>query len=185
MQDTRFTDYVFKRHSLETVRAWALSLQYFRFCRAYGGHANDGDSFRCALRIHDEASLLGLCRSLSLSLVLLPLDTPRPIPGKRYSLPEFDKFRQPIDAFPRYERPGHTTLFGVPAFVWVRADSVEIHLSGAGGDSYEVTDLDFENAKRLEGEFRRLGLEFCDPPMDSPNCICPKFWPELFTNDVV
>lgn len=183
MRDNRFEEYLFSAHSRATIRHWARSLRHVRFCKAFGGHANDGDAFRCSIRFRGEAGLLEVCRSLSLRLAPLPLDSPRPMAGRSYSMEEFQKFRRPTEAFPHYEQPGHTTVFGVPVFVWIARDSVDIHLSGAEGDSYAATDADFQNAKRLDAELERLRFEFRDPPQDSPHCICPHFWPEFFTDD--
>lgn len=41
-------------------------MSYFRFCRAYGGHANDGDQFLAAFRYTDEADLQAVLGSLGL-----------------------------------------------------------------------------------------------------------------------
>lgn len=46
--------YLFARHSRDLLRSWAQRLRYFRFCRAYGGHANDGDRLLVALRHEGE-----------------------------------------------------------------------------------------------------------------------------------
>ncbi len=183
MPDARFTAYLFEHHSSEIVRGWARALRHIRFCRAFGGHNNDGDSFRCSLPFHDENGLLSIAERMSLAFAPLLLDTPRPVPGKSYSWGEYQQFRHPIDAFPHYEQPGLTKIFGIPAFVWVGRDSMDIQLSGADGDSYTVTDSDFQNAKCLEVELARLGLEFRDPPLNSQHCICPAYWPEFFKYD--
>jgi hypothetical protein len=183
MQDDRFKNYIFESHTRETLRGWAQSLHHIRFCRAFGGHSNDGDTFRCSLCFHDESGVQSLCQKLSLKLASLSLDTPRPIAGKSYTWDEYQKFLHPIEVFPHLEQPGHTSIFGVPVFVWINSDSMDIQLSGADGDSYIITAADFQNAKRLDNEFGRLGLEFRDPPMNSQNCICPKFWPEFFTKN--
>ena len=170
-------------HNAATLHKWARALRHFRFCNAAGGQANDGDSFRCLLEFQGEAGLLEVCRQLSLSLAHLPPDTPRPVPGKSYSWTELRQFSDPIEAYPWHEQPGRTTLFEVPVFAWVGRETVGLELSGAGGDSYEVTAADFRNAKRLEDQFHQLSLEFRDPPVDDSTCLCPKFWPEFFTGE--
>jgi hypothetical protein len=42
-------EYLYRQHSREEIRRWALSLKFFRFCRAYGGHNNDGDRLSVSL----------------------------------------------------------------------------------------------------------------------------------------
>ncbi len=180
MQDARFADYLFARHPRQTLGGWARALGHLRFCRALGGHANDGDSFRAAVCFQGEAGLLGVCRRLALGLDPLAPDTPRPLAGRPYSGEEFARFPRPIAFLPHYEQPGRVRVLGVPAFVWVGRDVVELELSGAGGDPYVVTEADFQNAKRLDHELGGLGLEFRDPPVNTPHCVCPDFWPELF-----
>jgi len=63
----RFRTYLFEHHPEDEIRRWALSFTYFRFCRAYGGHANDGDQFLAALRYTDEADFLSILTSLGLT----------------------------------------------------------------------------------------------------------------------
>ena len=38
------------RQSTDQLATWAPQLRLFRYCRAYGGHANDGDQLQVALR---------------------------------------------------------------------------------------------------------------------------------------
>ena len=54
-KDPRWDAYLHERHSPEELRGWARSLAYFRFCRAFGGHANDGDCLRVALAVRRRA----------------------------------------------------------------------------------------------------------------------------------
>lgn len=56
--------YLYRRHSQEELRTWARRLRYFRFCRAIGGHANDGDRLLLALRHEGEADAQALCAQL-------------------------------------------------------------------------------------------------------------------------
>ena len=53
--------YLFQGHSRGELRAWAQRLRYFRFCRAYGGHANDGDRLLVAVRHEGEADARRTC----------------------------------------------------------------------------------------------------------------------------
>ena len=131
-------EWLFKRNSEPQIRRWATSLEYFRFCRAIGGHANDGDEFVVALRIDSEQDLLTVAEQLGCELVSLPPDVPRPEPGRAYRVEEFNRFPSPIDHLPQWEQPGSRSINGHSAFVWVKNGALEIHLSGANGDSYSV-----------------------------------------------
>lgn len=48
--DDRWLRYLFESHSEATFRNWAQRLKLFRFFRAHGGHANDGDSLDVSFR---------------------------------------------------------------------------------------------------------------------------------------
>jgi hypothetical protein len=56
--------YLYARHSREELHAWARRLRYFRFCRAIGGHANDGDRLLLALRHDGPDDAQALCAQL-------------------------------------------------------------------------------------------------------------------------
>lgn len=56
--------YLYERHSQEELHAWARRLRYFRFVRALGGHANDGDRLLLALRHDGPADAAVLCTQL-------------------------------------------------------------------------------------------------------------------------
>ena len=43
-------EYLLRTHPEATLKGWAKRLLLFRFCRAYGGHAIDGDSLDVAYR---------------------------------------------------------------------------------------------------------------------------------------
>jgi hypothetical protein len=65
MTPDRFEQYLFRSHSRAELQAWAKRLRYFRFCRALGGLANDGDCLAVALRHRGEADAQHLLASLS------------------------------------------------------------------------------------------------------------------------
>ena len=57
-EQARWEQYLFKEHSREQLAAWARRLAFFRFCRAWGGQANDADQLLVAFRIDSEDDLL-------------------------------------------------------------------------------------------------------------------------------
>jgi hypothetical protein len=63
--------YMYRSHSLAELSEFALRLKCFRFCRAIGGHANDGDQLVAVLRFSDAEDLSLLWHELGASL---PLD---------------------------------------------------------------------------------------------------------------
>jgi hypothetical protein len=180
LKNTTFTDYLFRFHSYDTVKGWAGALRHLRFCRAFGGHANDADAFKCSVQFKGEAGLREVCERLSIRLVPVPRAKLPGIAGKTSVVDEED---DSIDEFPHYRQPGHTKILGVRVFAWVNRNCMDFELCGADGDPYEVTQKDFQNAKRLDDQLQGLQLKFRDPPVDSHHCICPKYWPEFFSPD--
>jgi hypothetical protein len=60
-------DYLFRRHSPETVRRWVNALRYGYYVRAAGGHANDGDEFWINLKYTDDRDLDDIATRLHLA----------------------------------------------------------------------------------------------------------------------
>lgn len=144
--------------STDVVDRWHAELRLFRFHRAIGGHANDGDMLQAKLAFSGEAELVALFERLGRPLVVLPPDAKVPTPGERYTLDEYEALRHPLRAFPRYEAPSRTALFGVSVYVSVDEGEVGISLSGADGDPYFVTDRDVANARAIERELEARGV---------------------------
>lgn len=172
--------WTFRGHSQDELQRWATALRFFRFCRAVGGHANDGDVFEVLVRFQSERELLEICNQLDLHLNTLPGDAPRPVPNRRYSADEFSKFRSRIEKLPHLEQPGRCQVKGIPAFVWVVERGLRIYLAGAAGDPYEVSERDFENALSADGLLEPLRDRVVDPPQDNPRCVCPKYYPAFW-----
>jgi hypothetical protein len=58
---------------------------------------------------------------------------------------------------------------------------VEFQVSTGSDCSSPLTTLDFERASELDKFLLTLpGLKWIDPPVDSENCICPKYYSEVF-----
>lgn len=79
--------------------------------------------------------------------------------------------------------PGHTRALGHPAFLVVRADRVEIHLGGAAGDPYEVSEADVAHAEALEAALGPLAERILDPPLPGDRVVSPETFPEIFGAD--
>jgi hypothetical protein len=60
----RWQEYLYRRHDVAELRDWARRLQHFRFCRAFGGHANDGDQLVLALKYSGAADLKNVWNEL-------------------------------------------------------------------------------------------------------------------------
>jgi len=166
-QDPKWQGWLYRQHSFNELSEWTRALRYFRYVRALGGHANDGDQLLCALRCASDADFLRLMSALGLE--------PKPLPqaelerARHANSPNrFGPSKQWLSTF---EQPRNVTLAGVPVFVYGHAEQLELSLSGAAGDPYEVTRTDVDNAARIEQSLGALATDVVLPPRPGPHCF--------------
>ena len=184
MQIEKLSDnWLFERHSKQTIREWLRQLRYFYFKRAWGGHAGDGDEFQVAFSFTDRQDLINKVAQLGLTLNTIPDDFPRPVKGQSYPADEYNKFKNEIRQFTDLEQPGHTIIFGHKVFIWVHDNSIQINISGTRDDNcYEVTEDDFKVCIDIEKQFDNLDWQkYLDQSLEkSVCCISQTKYPELF-----
>ncbi|GAB4975341.1 hypothetical protein MAHJHV61_39880 [Mycobacterium avium subsp. hominissuis] len=177
--DSRWERWLYETHRPAELHAWARRLRYFRFCRAVGGHANDGDRLLVALRAETEPSLRGLVACLGVAASAVTADAPTRRRGVAYSGADYAALPSPIGRFPHLCQPGHIEIDGHKAFMWVYADRVTVSLSDPD-DPFSVTAAAIESALFLEARISPIAAQLIDPPLDTRHCICPKYYPELW-----
>jgi len=150
--------------SSETVARWHQSLKAFRFFYAIGGHANDADTILGRILFNGEAELLSIFEKLGIPLQLIPDGAERLIPGKSYTADEYTRVAHPIWAYPAYQEPSMSTVWGIQLYLEVHESDISLHLSGASGDIWSVTEKDVKNALKIERECERLGIQLA--PVD-------------------
>lgn len=181
MADHLWERYLFERHSRAELSLWARSLRYFRFCRAIGGHANDGDQLVVAIRAESERDITETLGLLGIPLRMLPPDNPRPQPGVQYTGTEFAAFLPEIAAFPHIQQPSHVRLAGAKAHAWVQGGRLEITIADEISP-YDVSAQAVESARHVEPLLEPLASRIIDPPLNSRHCICPRFYPEFWAD---
>ena len=169
--------YLFERHSESELRDWASRLNLFRYFRAYGGHANDGDSLDVALSYSTTESLLDLFRLLRFEPVIFNEKPLQPIAGVSYTGEEYWKFPSLITGTEWIQQPSHCELFGIKVHFWCESGIAKISTSPA---SYDVNIEHVLAAEKLEKEFMKLNLNYIDPPRETEHYICPKYYPSFF-----
>jgi hypothetical protein len=169
--DDRRWNWFFRSHSRGELEDWTARLRFFRFYRAIGGQANDGDTLRCTLRIDSESDLVDVTSALGISLRALPANEPQPVLGREYPVEEMRKFRSRIESFPRFEQLGRSRIAFVECFAQVWDSRLELQLSGAAGDPYAVTEEDVANAVKVERLLAPLAERVLPPPSDDERCF--------------
>ncbi len=64
--DPKWLAYLYRQHNRAELTEWTQAMRFFRYCRAVGGHANDGDQLLAALRCENAADLARLLAALGL-----------------------------------------------------------------------------------------------------------------------
>ncbi|ACR28551.1 hypothetical protein ACVCIC_22190 [Burkholderia glumae] len=173
----RWKQYLFESHPEATLRDWAKRLTLFRFFRAYGGHANDGDSLDLAYRYETAQDLEKFLLSLGIVPVKYSEKPPQPEFGIAYKADEFVKFPSLVPGTEWIRQPGRCLIAGKPVFVWCGRNVATISIAGA---PYTVTEADVQAAQAVEAVLASAWLERVDPPVDTKHYICPKYYPEYF-----
>jgi hypothetical protein len=75
---------------------------------------------------------------------------------------------------------GGAIIAGISVFLMLSPDALSLHLSGADGDYYAVTESDVANAEALEPLIAKLADRIIDPPLDDPRCIAPATHPDFW-----
>jgi len=172
----RWNSYLLESHTEDTLRSWAKRLSLFRFFRAYGGHANDGDSLDVVFRYRDCEQLRGFLATLGVLLVEYDEMPPQPEPGVSYRGEEFANFPSLIPNTRWVQQPGHSIVAGQRVFIWCGKDTVKISIS----DDYWVSEENVVAAEAVERVLEVSNLERIDPPINTRNYICPQYYPEYF-----
>lgn len=151
-------DRSFSGMSWAEVGGWVRRLRYFRLCKAYGGHANDGDHLLAALRYADNVELSQLLAELRLPLL------------KDWTM--------------RYQSPGRVRLAGQPVYVSVRdTPTQQLEFSLADPEKiYEVTPRVVAAAQAVEEVLVPYESRVVDPPQADSHCICPTYHPDLWVD---
>lgn len=167
--------WLFEEHAEMQLRAWARRLRVFRFVRAAGGHANDGDRLLAAFGYPSLQTLEHAFASLGIAPVRHRVVPPQPEVGRAYAGDVFAAFASLIPGS-LIEQPGWQQMHGGPVFVWCGADEIRFSVA----DGYGVTDANVAHAARIEPALMALGLEPIDPPVDNKHCISPRYYPDYF-----
>ncbi|HKP39617.1 hypothetical protein [Mycobacterium sp.] len=177
--DSRWRSWLYETHSAVELHEWALRLHYFRFCRAFGGHANDGDQLRVALNAPTETELRNLFTVLGVPAHAIAPDTPDPKRGTAYTLAQYAVFPSRIDRVPTISQPGRVQIAGHNAFAWAHDGRLTFSLSDDDAP-FDVTERTVDAALAIERRLLLVATEVLDPPLDNRHCICPKYYPAVW-----
>jgi hypothetical protein len=169
--DPKWEAWFFRKHPRAELAGWTARLRFFRFWRALGGLANDGDTLRCALCVETERELFTVTQGLGIPLQVLPPDAPTVRVGQSYTLAEMRRLPSRMERFPQYAQLGRVTLAKVECLAQVWLDRLVLQVFGAAGDPFEVSEADVENAAKIEELIVPLSHMVVEAPVDSEYCF--------------
>jgi hypothetical protein len=165
--DPKWLEYLYRSHSHDELVRWTRSMRYFRFQRAIGGHANDGDELLCALRSGNDADVVEIFSELGIPV--READAQELDSALRAGRP--NRYGASNQWLSRIAQPGQVVIAGASVNVYVRAEQTELSLSGAAGDYFEVSQLDVDNALRIEAAMAGVANRVVLPPRAGQHCF--------------
>lgn len=172
--------WIFENHDKDTLSRWVSSLKLFRFVRAWGGHANDGDQFILLIDYNGIEELKSALHELGAELRTIPEGYPRPVPGVSYKWEEYRKFKNEIYEHPGYEQPGKVYLLNREVYVFIRDELIQIQVRDIE-NPYIVTEDTFQYCMKLEDYLLQCkSLTFSKANDNKANYLSEVLYPELF-----
>lgn len=174
---------LFQNNTKEEITRWCRQLQFFHYMRSRGGHNCEGDSFCVYFQYDNREDLIAKLSQIGVTLNTLPEGAIAFDPLESYSIDDLDKLRIVIPHFCDLEQPQYVEIYGYKAHVWVMNNRFEISVSGnKDGQTYKVSEKDFEVCLALEKEFDKLGWgSILDEEIkNQTHCISKEKYPELF-----
>jgi hypothetical protein len=159
---------------------WAKRLKFFRYVKARGGFDGNIDKIILVLHFDCQEDILSFFDALAIPYKLHREQPSRPEPGKSYSVADRAKFLPIIPGTNWIEQPVWRTIDLVLVSVWGEMDRLKFTIVGPKEKHWRITDTEFENAERLENIFEKYSQRIIDPPIDSNNCLCPKYYPQYW-----
>ena len=179
-EERTWAEYLFQEHPEPFLKHWAKRLKYFRFVREYGGHGSPPDKILLSLKYDGQNDLLILLQSLEIKYQQFAEKPAQPVQNQKYSGQELAKFPSLVPDTEWVEQPKHQAINNISFFVWCYKERVEFTISGTLENRWHITEMEFENAERLEPLFENHVQRIIDPPEDTKYCICPKYYPQYW-----
>lgn len=174
---------LFQNNTKEEVMRWSQNLQYFHYMRSRGGHNCEGDSFCVYFKYTDREDLINKLQQIGVTLNKLEEGFIAFDPFESYSIDDLDKLKITIAHLSDLEQPQYVEVFGYKAHIWVISGRFEISISGTkDGQTYKVSEEDFQVCQSLETEFDKLGWSaILDEEIKQQiHCVSKEMYPELF-----
>lgn len=164
---SKLESYMFREHSASELVAWTRRLSYFRFVRASGGLANDGDFLLAEIPLTPELTLLNLLTNFGWVIDSARTEMLESLPEERWNRINA-RMEDPV----LFQNPNiHVSIF--------KQKGLRIEIFGAAGDPYSVTNTDVVLAEAVEVLMKPLNFNFVES--DHRYRFSAKTFPTYFT----
>lgn len=172
---------IFQNHSKETIKRWIESFKYFNYLRARQGHSCEGDTFSAHFSYKNKEEIVHMLGQLGVQLKPLEEGCIPYHPTASIYFDQLDKIKYTIPNYDNYEQPQNTIIQGIPSYVWVQENCIEISISGnENNNAYQVAEVDFQLALKLEETFDKLNWKnkLDNEIKKQVHCISKELYPE-------
>lgn len=167
-----------KRHSINEIRMWLSELEFFRYFRAFGGHMNDGDTFKMCFKFNKIDELIIIMESLNFQIRKATINI-----ENEYDIisSEYEK----VEEYPDFIKPGIQESINVNWFLWIDKNQLIISIAGTGTENnFDVTENDFKKCQEMEFLIKKKKLtDKIDKHFNHKSgCISVENYPHIFKN---
>ncbi len=190
--EQEYREHMFSCYGREQLSAWANQLKFFRYCRVgLNPRSGGGDSWNCRLLFNGEERMLEVMKALGVTLKPTP---PEDLAYVRAKRPPFSG-RPPLahevmgGPYVHWLTPGDNGFVAMPSgrvlvttgyIKNLSREIIDFDIAGNSGNVYQLTQKDVDVAKEVEERLEPFANDILDPPEDDLECLCPKYYPEIF-----
>lgn len=173
---------LFRSYPQDVLRDWALSLRHFRVVLDHGGMLGGGDRLLLQLKVHHgKGQFERIFKALGASL---PLESSAPAePADMHAAGTQSPTGANLPKESRYVEPEVLKTFlvrGVEVQSYRSAMRLELWIADRE-KPFDVSQTAVDEARSIEHLFDSLADILIDPPQDSPHCVCPRYYPSLWS----
>lgn len=174
----------FSIHPRELLKNWANRLGIFRYVRAQKPQDTldqQGDELQCKFSYSSEKELLEFFSTIGVKPLIYEDEPKKPTIVRRDGRQVIDSNGCPfiIPGTQWIQQPGFLYVQGIPTNIWCEENYIKI--SGKAHSDWKISEIDVLNAEKLEAILLKSQLALIDPPVDNDHCLCPKYYPDLFS----
>ncbi len=171
---------LFSAFTVEQLADWGSRLKYFRVVADEFSNSGSTDNLVLALGYDSPETFAKIMAALGLPLTPLTPGSIQPRVGVGLTVTKMDTVEFEVDGVPGIRQPLVCTINGKYVFVWGERGKLKLIVSSEHGPPSDIVPADVASAVEIEKSLAPIEPYIIDPPVDTPNCFCPKYYPHAF-----